>query len=143
MFYDLFKALCDKKGVSVSRACLDMGLSRSIAAKWKNTKTNPSAEVLPKIANYFGVTVDYLLTGEQKENAPALTKKDERDIARDLERIMNDLENRGDLMFDGVPMTQESIDSLRSAMKLGLEAVKLRNKETYTPKKYRGTKESK
>lgn len=71
MFYDLFKALCDKKGVSVSRACLDMGLSRSIAAKWKNTKTNPSAEVLPKIANYFGVTADYLLTGEQKENAPA------------------------------------------------------------------------
>ncbi len=70
MFYDLFKSLCDENGVSVSRACIEMGLSRSIAAKWKNTRTNPSAEVLPKIAKYFGVTTDYLLTGEQKEKAP-------------------------------------------------------------------------
>lgn len=67
MFYDLFKSLCDKKGVSVSRACIEMGLSRSIAAKWKNTKTNPSAEVIPKIAKYFGVSTDYLLGNEQKE----------------------------------------------------------------------------
>lgn len=71
MFYDRFKQLCDRKGVSVSRACIEMGLSRSIAAKWKNTRTNPSAEVLPKIAAYFGVTADYLLTG--MENAPAET----------------------------------------------------------------------
>ena len=71
MFYDLFKSLCDAKGVYVSKACIEMGLSRSIAAKWKNTKTNPSAEVLPKIAKYFGVTTDYLLTGEQKEKPAA------------------------------------------------------------------------
>lgn len=71
MFYDLFKSLCDEKGVSVSRACLDMGLSRSIAAKWKNTRTKPSAEVLPKIASYFGVTTDYLL-GTEQEKTPGI-----------------------------------------------------------------------
>lgn len=67
MFYDLFYSLCKQKGVSASKACLEMGLSRSLAAKWKNTGANPSAEVLPKIAAYFGVTVDYLLGNEQKE----------------------------------------------------------------------------
>lgn len=76
MFYDLFKSLCDEKGVSVSKACIEMGLSRSIAAKWKNTRTNPSAEVLPKIAKYFGVTTDYLLTGEQKEK-PLINENEE------------------------------------------------------------------
>lgn len=81
MFYDLFKTLCDGKGVSVSRACIEMGLSRSIAAKWKNTQTNPSAEVLPKIARYFDVTTDYLLTGEDKEKAP--TQEGEREIGMD------------------------------------------------------------
>lgn len=70
MFYDTFKALCDEKGVSVSKACVEMGLSRSIAAKWKNTRTNPSAEVLPKIAKYFGVSADYLL-GTETEKVPA------------------------------------------------------------------------
>ena len=54
---------------------------------------------------------------------------------------MGDLENSGDLMFDGVPMSPEARDSLTAAMKLGLEAARLRNKETYTPKKYRGPKE--
>ena len=81
MFYDLFKLLCDEKGVSVSKACIEMGLSRSIAAKWKNTRTNPSAEVLPKIAKYFGVTTDYLLTGEQTKKAP--TPEGERPIMMD------------------------------------------------------------
>ena len=81
MFYDLFKLLCDEKGVSVSKACIEMGLSRSIAAKWKNTRTNPSAEVLPKIAKYFGVTTDYLLTGEQTKKAP--TPEGERKVSDD------------------------------------------------------------
>lgn len=76
MFYDLFKSLCDKKGVSVSRACIEMGLSRSIAAKWKNTKTNPSAEVIPKIAQYFNVSTDYLL-GNTQENGPVSHSENE------------------------------------------------------------------
>lgn len=70
MFYDLFKSLCVKKGVSVSKACIEMGLSRSIAAKWKNTRSNPSAEVLPKIAQYFNVSTDYLLGNEPQKETP-------------------------------------------------------------------------
>lgn len=62
MFYDVFERLCKVKNVTPNRACVDMGLSRSIAAKWKSTGTNPSAEVLPKIANYFNVSVDMLLS---------------------------------------------------------------------------------
>lgn len=45
-----------------------MGLSRSIAAKWKNTKTSPSLDVLTKIADYFGISADYLLSTEKKED---------------------------------------------------------------------------
>lgn len=71
------------------------------------------------------------------KKTPVLTQKDERDIARNLEKIMDDLENSGDLMFDGDPMSDEARESIRSALKLGLEAAKLKNKEIYTPKKYR------
>lgn len=89
-----------------------------------------------KIADYFNVTTDYLL-GIDVDKTPVLTKKDERDISKDLEKIMADLENSGDLMFDGDPMSDEARESIRSALKLGLEAAKLKNKEIYTPKKYR------
>lgn len=66
MFYDLFLELCTSKGVTPSKACLDMGLSRSLAAKWKNTKATPSFEVIGKIADYFCVSADYLLGKEHQ-----------------------------------------------------------------------------
>ena len=60
-----------------------------------------------------------------------------RDIARELESMMAHLDIAGDLMFDGDPMSDEARRSIRSALQLGLEAAKLKNKEVYTPKKYR------
>lgn len=102
----------------------------------------PTLTVLNKIAKGMGITIDELIATcddmpvDMRENT-ALTKKDEHDIARNLEKIMAALEDSGDLMFDGDPMSDEARDSIRSALKLGLEAAKLKNKETYTPKKYR------
>jgi len=82
--------------------------------------------------------VDYLLSASSEtEKAPILTKKDERDIARDLETIMSELENSESLMFDGSPLSDEAKESILAAMKLGLEAAKVKNKERFTPKKFR------
>ena len=136
MFYDRFKHLCDQKGISCNKAALEIGLSNATPTKWKKTGATPVGETLDKIAAYFGVSTDYLL-GKETKKAPALTAKDERDIARNLEKIMADLEGSGDLMFDGDPMSDEAKESIRSALKLGLEAAKLKNKQIYTPKKYR------
>lgn len=159
----------NKKGMTQVQLADAANISRSYLGDLEGDRYNPSLDTLQKIAAALGTTSGVLLgdasileltaadndmkdamslleaqrsaQAEAEKNAPALTKKDERDIGRDLERIMADLEGSGDLMFDGVPMSQEAIDSLKSAMKLGLEAVKLRNKETYTPKKYRRPKE--
>nr|WP_192926601.1 XRE family transcriptional regulator [Bittarella massiliensis (ex Durand et al. 2017)] len=132
----MFYQLCKEKGVSVTRATVEMGLSRTIGTKWKNTGATPNGETLNKVADYFGVPVGMLL-GDPKKETPALTKKDERDIAKDLERLKESLESGEGLMFDGDPMSEEARESILSAMKLGLEAAKLRNKEKYTPKKYK------
>ena len=77
------------------------------------------------------------LYGDTQKEAPTLTAKDERDIARDLERIRQALENEDTIMFDGDPMSDEARDSIMNAIELGLQAAKLKNKEKYTPKKYR------
>ena len=62
MFYDRFAELCREKGVKPGRACIEMGLSRSLAAKWKATRTNrPSTEALEKMARYFQLTIDEIL----------------------------------------------------------------------------------
>ena len=69
MFYDLYSKLCREKGVSPSRAALDMGISKSLPTSWKNTGTMPKGEILSKIAVYFGVSTDYLLGNEKSAQA--------------------------------------------------------------------------
>ena len=76
MFFDIFKLLCEKKGVSPKKATEDIGLSNSITTKWKKTGATPKGDTLQRIADYFGVTTDYLLTGEETKKAP--TQEGER-----------------------------------------------------------------
>lgn len=59
-FYDNFVRLCVEKGVSPSRAVLDMGFSKSIIARWRGGGGMTDATAY-KVATYFGITVDELL----------------------------------------------------------------------------------
>lgn len=187
MFLNIFYSLCQKKGVSPNKALVDCEISRTLVAKWKKGAV-PNGTTLAKLAEYFGVSTDYLMgftpesqiiateyklrslraaldfaddhdndqeqleqeiedlektykdlcaAKDSKEKAPALTEKDKRDIARDLEKIMDALDTAGDLQFDGDPMSDEARESIRAAMKLGLEAAKVKNKARFTPRKYR------
>ena len=64
MFYDKFGSLCKTRGISVTKAITDMGLSRSLGTKWKKTGATPTGETLKIIADYFGVSVSSLLDDE-------------------------------------------------------------------------------
>lgn len=79
MFFDTFKALCQKKGVSCKRAAEDMGLSNSITTKWKKTGATPGGDTLEKIAAYFNVSIEYLLRGTEPVHQQDVL--DEVDIA--------------------------------------------------------------
>ena len=69
MFYDRFLELCKEKGVKPTNACVEAGLSRGLAAKWKSTGTEkPSADALEKLAAYFKMSIEEILG---KEKAPA------------------------------------------------------------------------
>ena len=69
MFWDNFVLLCDRAGKSPNAVAAEIGFkSTGTVTGWKDGKI-PYERNLKKIAEYFGVTVDYLLNG-QKENAP-------------------------------------------------------------------------
>ena len=92
MFYDLFCQLCQDKGVSVTRATVEMGLSRTIGSKWKRTGATPNGETLNRIAEYFDVSTDFLLTGQEKEQA-AIDLVDD-DLREYLEELRSRPEKR-------------------------------------------------
>ena len=73
MFFNRFRALCEQNHVSVYRACTDIGLNRSAVAKWKNGG-KPNGSTAAKLADYFGVTTDYLL-GQSDERMPGETPR--------------------------------------------------------------------
>ena len=115
-----------------------IGVAESTISQYETGKREPDNETLLRLGEYFGVSVDYLLgAAVQKETPPALTKKDERDIEKILAAARSQLESQEGLMFDGDPASPEAIESILAAMELGLQAAKQRNKEKYTPKKYR------
>lgn len=88
MFYDRFKALCENKKASPTRAAIDMGFSNSITTKWKKTGATPDGVTLAKIAEYFGITVDELLGKEKQPTDGELS--DEEKAMLDLFRQAGD-----------------------------------------------------
>lgn len=57
--YDTIKTLCDRKGIAVTALEKELGFGRGAIGKMKQSK--PSAQRLQTLADYFGVSVDYLL----------------------------------------------------------------------------------
>lgn len=128
---DRVKELAKKKGISLPALEAELGFGNSTIVKWD--KSTPNAEKLNAVAQYFNVTMDYLLNGTEDTS---LTSKDEKEISKILS-VTEELLKQEGLMFDGDPASQEAIDSILSAMQIGMEMAKKKNKEKYTPKKYK------
>lgn len=65
--WEIFEKLCRERGVSVYRVCEETGIKTSAMSAWKKGKYNFKQEKLQLIADFFGVSVDYLRTGEEPE----------------------------------------------------------------------------
>ena len=64
---EIYKKLLNEKGLKNSDISRETGISNMTLSDWKNGKTVPKQDKLMKIADYFEVTVDYLMTGKEKE----------------------------------------------------------------------------
>lgn len=95
MFFDNFVRLCEQKGVKPSRALTEAGVPKSAYSYWRTEASSgndakPTNQNAVKLAQYFDVTVDYLLTGNQKENPP---QQPQREVDAAVERIRKKLES--------------------------------------------------
>lgn len=72
MFWKKFVFLCESKNKSPSAVCLELGFSTTMATKWKNGSI-PRDTTLLKIADYFGVSVEYFKGEPEREQAESET----------------------------------------------------------------------
>lgn len=100
MFYDRFLELCANKGVKPTNACVEIGVSRGLAAKWKSTKTEkPSADALEKMSAYFGISIDEIL-GVQKENPATVSDEVDPVTMELLDIVQNGTDEERQFMLD-------------------------------------------
>lgn len=123
MFYDLYCELCKQKDLSPSKAAETIGIGKGNVSAWKNKGYTPRGKALYDIADFFGVSADYLLgKEEQKEKAPA-NDGGRLSVEDRVEQILDGMANEhsGTLMLDGKPASPEALDALRQAIRMGVE----------------------
>ncbi len=131
--YRIFEELCTKNNVTPYKVCKETGLTTSTISNWKAGRYVPKQDKMQKIADYFGVSLEYLTTGtDGGDDANNKSKlRDARDIAADINGLLNKLGNKGDgpALYNGNPLTDESVELLREDLKISLRRLMLINKE--------------
>lgn len=69
MFSEIFIKLIEKHRKSVYAISKSTGISESLLSRYKSGQIKPSAKNLEIIANYFKVSIDYLITGEDLQDS--------------------------------------------------------------------------
>lgn len=65
--YEIYTKLLQEKGVKTSDVCRATGIVASTFSDWKKGKSAPKQDKLKKIADYFEVSLEYLMTGKEPE----------------------------------------------------------------------------
>lgn len=85
--FQIIKYLCDHNGISVAELERRLNLSNGSIARWKTA--SPNSKALASIADYFDVSVDYLLGREKEDYSGENRSKEFRSLQR-LARNMSD-----------------------------------------------------
>lgn len=77
--YENIKFLCDERGIKGAKLCTDLGISKGLLTDLKmGRRSGVSAKTADKIANYFDVSVAYLLgTDVERKSVASVTISDE------------------------------------------------------------------
>ena len=112
MYYENFEMLCNLKGVKPSAVSKATGVSTATLTSWKQGKYTPKPDKLRKIAEYFGVSLEYLLGVENAEQGRGYYINEE--TAKMAQSIFEDKDLR--TLFDAAK--DSSPDDLRMAAEL-------------------------
>lgn len=109
--FDKIKELCQKQGISLNQ--LEDKLNFSTNYLYSMKKGNPKADNLQKIADYFNVSIDYLLG---RTDNPKIATDGDASAPLDLRDIAAQ-----SMLFDGKPLTEEDIDFITAVLEAHLK----------------------
>lgn len=136
----LKKARNDKNLTQIE-AAKKLGVTNGALSGYERNYRDPDTNMLKQMAELYEVSLDYLLGNKNNNNNEQnLSKKDERDVAKRMDELREDLSTGSGLLFNGEPMSEETKDSLIEAMKFAIKLAEKNNKKSI-PKKFRDKEE--
>ena len=115
--------------------CDALGVKYTTFTDWVKGNSYPRIDKIELMANYFGISKADLV--EDRSDDSSLTARDERDIAKDLDRIMGEIQkgDDGPLYYNGIEIDNASLNLLQNAIEYALRETKKENKVKYNPNK--------
>lgn len=115
--YEIFAQLLEQRNLKAADVCKGTGLPSSLFSEWKRGKSTPKADKMKKIADFFGVSAEYLMTGEEKEDIPGYYIN--KETAKAAQEIFENKELR--MLFDAArdadPEDLKALHSMALALK--------------------------
>lgn len=131
-FGERLRALRLEKNFTLRELAKELDISFSALGKYERNEHQPDFETLEKIADYFNVSIDYLL-GRNNNSVPYLEKLQETNVSNELnDRLavfQNELKTSDQLTFNGEPMSEEAKESLLEAMEFALRLIQKQSKK--------------
>lgn len=95
--YEIFEQLLQSRGISAYKFCKETGVSQSTISTWKKKNSKCGMDLAEIIANYFGVAIDYLMTGEDSKTE--ITNQGYY-IDEETARTAQEIYNNDKILFD-------------------------------------------
>lgn len=128
MFGDRLKLLRKNSGYTQKELGEKLNVSGRVIGYYESNERFPDKDTLTDIADFFNVSVDYLLgrTDIKKSNSNNKLNidKNEKDIEELLEETMSQILDQDGLMLSGQIVDDNDLILLRNALKNGIEYVK-------------------
>lgn len=88
--------LADQEGIKLKQLAVKLGLSNSSFSDWKRGKASPSLNAVIKIAEYFDVSIDYLVYGAEFSSKAKLefSSREDRDLLKKYHELPPDLQGK-------------------------------------------------
>lgn len=120
---EIITELLSKNHTSASKMMSELGFSSGLFSQWKSGKQEPSTEKLSKIAEYFGVTTDYLL-GKEDDSIQVYDEDDNIVVIDDETRdIIDSLRTNPEMKILFSVTKKAAKEDIRKAVKI-IEALK-------------------
>ena len=115
--YERIESLRKSKGLSQGKLEKQLGFSNGSISKWKNS--TPKVERLQKLADFFGVSVEYLMTGKEDGQK----EKDNTDDLKEKFEELKELLESGKmqpLRYDGQPIDDNTKELLLKQVEISM-----------------------